>query len=395
VPDDILARRLLLPELKYVRTRYQPGGARTHLECDKVSAFEVCPKCATPSSSVYDHRVVTVKDAPLRGKHVLLHIRKRRFWCALCAKPFTEPVAGVRKGARTTERYAREVVWACENFSDLERVRRALRCSSSYLYNTLYRMLELRRRKRLYPWPRVLGIDEHCFKRARRYGGTQFVTMIVDHTGKRLFELVEGKTGAALEEALKHIGGRDNVHLVSIDLCDPFKSFVKGFFPNARIVADKFHVLRLLSPAITRRRKQLTGDRRTLELRWMLLKNGRDLQPAKRALLLQWLEGFPELRELYHAKEALHGFYRIRGLKRAERALTRMTDRWAASQLPELQTLRRTLIKWRAEILAYFDTQLTNGRVEGFNNKAKLVKRRAYGYRSFQNYRLRLLDACA
>jgi transposase len=52
-------------------------------------------------------------------------------------------------------------------------------------------------------------------------------------------------------------------------------------------------------------------------------------------------------------------------------------------------------MKWRTEILAYFATGLTNGRTEGFNNKAKLVKRRAYGYRSFANYRLRLLNACA
>lgn len=67
----------------------------------------------------------------------------------------------------------------------------------------------------------------------------------------------------------------------------------------------------------------------------------------------------------------------------------------AASPLPELQTFRRTLVRWRREILAYFGTGLTNARTEGFNNKAKLVKKRAYGYRSFQNYRLRLLNACA
>ena len=62
---------------------------------------------------------------------------------------------------------------------------------------------------------------------------------------------------------------------------------------------------------------------------------------------------------------------------------------------PSLQTFRRTLMRWRREILAYFGTGLTNGRTEGFNNKAKLVKKRAYGYRSFRNYRLRLLNACA
>ena len=67
----------------------------------------------------------------------------------------------------------------------------------------------------------------------------------------------------------------------------------------------------------------------------------------------------------------------------------------ALSSVPEIRTLRGTLMRWRTEILAYFSLGLTNGMTEGFNNNAKVVKRRAYGYRSFRNYRLRLLNACA
>jgi transposase len=67
----------------------------------------------------------------------------------------------------------------------------------------------------------------------------------------------------------------------------------------------------------------------------------------------------------------------------------------ARSALPEVQRLRTTLVRWRCEILAYFLCRLTNARTEGFNGKAKLVIRRAHGYKSFANYRLRLLNACA
>jgi transposase len=102
-----------------------------------------------------------------------------------------------------------------------------------------------------------------------------------------------------------------------------------------------------------------------------------------------------ELRAIYEAKEALHAVYRTRGYDRAHHALTAQTDRLADSVVPELQTFRRTLIRWRREILEYFRTGLTNARTEGFNNKAKVVKKRAYGYRSFANYRLRLVNACA
>ena len=68
-------------------------------------------------------------------------------------------------------------------------------------------------------------------------------------------------------------------------------------------------------------------------------------------------------------------------MPRAAAALTAITNRLATAFLPELQTFRRTLLRWRNQILAYFDTGLTNGRTEGFNSKAKLVKKRAYGYK--------------
>ena len=83
------------------------------------------------------------------------------------------------------------------------------------------------------------------------------------------------------------------------------------------------------------------------------------------------------------------------GHARARAALTRLTDTLALSSVPELKTLRTTLMRWRREALSYFLCRLTNGRVEGFNGKAKLVIRRAYGYKSFRNYRLRLLSCCA
>jgi transposase len=127
----------------------------------------------------------------------------------------------------------------------------------------------------------------------------------------------------------------------------------------------------------------------------LLLRNGHSLDFWKKLDVQRFLEQHPALREVYLAKEALHRFYRTRGIDRAKRAFDNLLGRLQASALPELATLRRTLSKWRAEVLAYFDTGLTNAMTEGFNLKAKLVKRRAFGYRSFRNYRLRLLNACA
>ncbi len=393
MPESIPIRRLLLPELHLQRASQKPGTRTLVVHAEKRSAMEVCPRCATPSTSTYDHRTVDLHDAPMRGMNIRLQVRKRRFSCRTCRRPFTEPIPGVRKGYRTTERFRRSLLWACENFSDLEAVRRTYRCSDGYVYRALYTQLELERRKNTHPWPKVVGVDEHFFRRERRF--RRFVSMIVDYRNSRLIELVDGRTSGELEAALAYIPGRENVEHVVLDLCDPFKNFARNFFPNARLVADKFHVLRLLSPAINRRRREIVGDRRSAELRSLLLRNRRKLRLSQRWALDQWLAEHPDIRELYACKEALHSFYRLRGYQRAADTLTRLTDTMAFSKLPEVLTLRSTLMRWRREILNYFCTSFTNGRVEGLNLKAKLVKRRAYGYRSFRNYRLRLLKACS
>jgi transposase len=395
MPEESLIRSFLLPELSLVRFRPIPNGRVIEVEVEKQPKEEYCPACATRSASGYDRRTVRLKDEPLRGFQIRLLVRKRRLWCKPCRKPFTEPVPGIRKGARHTERYGRAVLRACERYVDLSHVRRDFRCSAGWLYAALYRHLDLEHRKRRRDWPSVVGLDEHCFGRKKPLSPRRFVSMVVDVRGRRLFELVDGRSIAELETSLAHVEGRENVALVALDMSDAYKAFARRAFPNARLVADKFHVLRLLNPALTQRRIEVTGDRRSMAIRRLLLRNGHALDFWQRLDVQRFLDRHPSLREVYLAKEALHRFYRTRGIDRASHALHALLARLANSDLPELRTLRRTLERWRTEVLAYFDTGLTNAITEGFNLKAKLVKRRAFGYRSFRNYRLRLLNACA
>ena len=195
-------------------------------------------------------------------------------------------------------------------------------------------------------------------------------------------------------ERLLSVAHLVNLHKFS-DIPDGYRNFARDFFPNAQLVADKFHVLRLITPAIHRYIKQLALGRDALPLYRLLRRNPFKLTPELRWRLRTWLADKPALRELWAVKEAVHRLYRIRGHARAKRALTALTDTMARSSLPEVQTLRNTLMRWRREVLAYFVCRLTNARTEGFNGKAKLVIRRAYGYKSFRNYRLRLLNSCA
>lgn len=391
-PETKLARFALLPELEFVRM-YQTRPGCTEIVARKRSKGEVCTRCASFSCVVYDSRMVRVKDAPIRGIMVSLRIYKRRFYCKHCKKPFTEPIQGIFKYRRSTERFRRSLLWAFENFTDLRKVQKAHQCSTWMVYRAVYDHLRLNLKHKInYPWPKTIGIDEHFY--SRKGGYKHFATVVVDYNNKRVRELVDGKSGPDLILGLGHIPGREGVRNVVLDLADSYKGFAKGYFPNAELVADKFHVLRLLTPHINRRRKEITGDQRTNPIRKLLLRVGYKLKYYERDAVRNWLAQYPELNEIYQYKEALHRFYRIRGYGQASRILTKLTDQMALSRVTEIKTLRRTLMKWREEILNYFKTKLTNARTEGFNNVAKLVQKRSYGVKSFELYRLRYLNAC-
>lgn len=393
MPTARLARFFLLPNLRLTEIRSESRGFVYSAEKD--TEWEVCTKCPTKCFAVYDHRTVRIKDAPLRGRNVTLELRKRRFRCPNCKNIFTEPIDGIRRRSRTSERFKRSLLWACDTFADMKKVRKEYNCSNNTLYRIRFEELARLEKQRDYKyWPTSIGIDEHGWKRNKKLGCTEFVTMIVDHKRKRAVEIIQGKSTTDLKIAMDKLPGREKVRNVTLDLCDPFAAFVRDFFPNAETTADKFHVLRLLTPHINRRRKEITGDKRTLPIRKLLLRNGYKLDYFKYFLLKQWLTQYPELEQLYLFKERLHQLYRVRGYDRAAKAHQRLIDDMAKCDLPEIKTLRKTLIKWRTAILNYFKTGLTNARLEGFNNVAKTVKKRAYGIRSFRNYQLLLKNAC-
>lgn len=394
MPKSNLAQRLLLPELKFVR--WSTGEGPLVIEGRKTSNFEVCPTCARPCNRVYDRRVVTVRDEPIRGEPCCLRILKRRFRCE-CGKIFTESVLGIRKKARTTERFRAACIEGALQFESVSKAIAYFRCSSGYVYRSLYRFLARKtKEQQRTTFPAVVGLDEHSFRR-ERYKRTEFVTMVVAPCKRRrgVVEVVRGKSSGELLEGLKHFEGAEHVRTVVLDMSKAYRAFARTRFPNAMLVADKFHVIRLLGPVVLKYRKKVHAKRTDRATRKLLLADVKRLDYDLRRALGRFLERHPELLKVWMYYQRLMGFYRIRGQRRAATALTKITDDLAQENIPELKSFRRTLMQWRNEILAYFQHRITNARAEGFNNRAKVLQRKAYGFRSFENYRLRILSACA
>ena len=219
--------------------------------------------------------------------------------------------------------------------------------------------------------------------------------MIVDHKNRRVYELLEGRSRQELDLGIRKLKGCVNIRQITMDLSSGYRAIAREYFPNAAIIADRFHVQRLFTKKVNRLRKAITGDKRLHPMRTLLLRNADDLEHFEWKTILQGLRFHPELREMYEYKGAMRGFYKMRGYKRARSCSIILTDRMGNSKSSQVLELRRVLMSWREERLNYHRYNgVSNARVEGFNRKAKLCQRSAYGIKKFANYRLKLLNLC-
>ncbi|MCH2535586.1 MAG: ISL3 family transposase [Bdellovibrionales bacterium] len=361
-------------------------------ECIKTEFFGACLKCGSTKVVKAGKCSTTVREEPLREKPVWLKIHKHRVYCKDCKKTSTEPVDGIWPRRRSTQRFRKFIAKKCGTMSDISTVSAFESVSFGFVHKVYYEQaaIKLKEYQSASHWPTTLGIDEHFFRRTM--GFTEFVTLFTDLNKKRVFELALGKDNKSLLEQLLHIPGRLNVKLVVIDMSSSYKALVKKLFPNAEIIADKFHVMRLFTPHIMKAGKEIHGHRQELKTRRKLLCSRKKLDYFVRYDIDQYLKQHTDLNELYRWKERLFEIYRMKGFNRAKKAFNKMLHQMSQSKLEAVQKVFRTFKRWKNEILRYFKFGYTNAYTERMNGTGKLVQRRAFGYKNFKNYRLRFLS---
>lgn len=383
---------VLHQDLEFISSKRFRNG---HLwEVRKKRSPQPCRRCGLFSERRFGKVRVLVRERSPDDDPLWLNVHKHRYFCDACRKPFTELTPGTYFKRRATQRFRRWIRICCSKYTTLKSVAIDAHCSQGFVYQAHYEQLKIKTHElRSKSWPSKLGIDEHFF--TRRRGFPEYCTVFTDLHNRKLFEVAPTKVKKSLIEDLQHIPGREQVKIVCIDLAPGYRALVKELFPNARIVADKFHVLKLLMNEIMKERQSIQDHHKKVLGRKRLLKSRKSLDYWVRAELDQALRQYPSLDELYRAKESLHTLYRSRGFKRAYLSYRGVMERLERSDHPRLKTLQRTLKKWRDEILSYFDFPVTNAVTEAINGNAKALQRRARGYKQFKNYRMALLNACA
>ncbi len=210
-----------------------------------------------------------------------------------------------------------------------------------------------------------------------------------------------GRSEAALEKYLHSLSGKTQVRVVCMDLSSTYRALVRKQFPNARIVADRFHVIRLINHhflACWREIDPVGSKHRGLLS--LMRRHRHNLSAEQETKLAGYFERFPAMGEIYRFKQRL--CYLLLKKHRTRKQCQHLAKRFlkAVYQLQEiglaaLVQLGETLASWAAEIATMWRFTRNNGITEGFHTKMEVLQRQAYGFRNFSNYRLRVKIMCS
>ena len=241
-------------------------------------------------------------------------------------------------------------------------------------------------------------------------GHGNYCAVLVDLDQSKLIAILSGRTQEIIEQTLLEWGTEilENIEEVSIDLWTGYKTLVTKLMPNAQVVADRFHVMTQINKELDTQRKR---EKRKVEdlikkanptdklkyeeilaglknSKYPLLKNKDKLTQEQLDKLIQVKNVSPILKEMHEFKEKIRKIFNntndwYTGVFKLGMWLSRAKKYFPNSN--------NTIIRWYQEIIAYFDNRTTSGTVEGINNKLKLIKRSGYGFKNFENFRIRCL----
>jgi len=387
-------------------------GEVTTVHVESVRRPVGCPRCGSVAQ-LKDWSTVVLVDLPVYGRPTRLAWRKRRMECtdADCTtKSWTEEddrIASARQ--LLTTRAAR---WATfqvgRHARSVSEVAGELGCAWHTVNATVVAYGEALLEADIDRFGAVsaLGLDEVLMVRLGTYRTQQFSTQLVDVVRGQLLDVVPGRSSAGPMAWLAEQtpGFRDAIVYGTLDLSGPYRRVFELMTPKATLVADPFHVLRHANTKLDECRRRVQNE--TLGHRGRksdpLYRGRRLLTKAKERLgdkgreklagLLRAGDPNGDVATVWQAKEAVRELYAHADTDFALEWVTQLGRDLQDADYPiEARSLGRTLIRWRSQIAAWHEAHVTNGPTEAVNNLIKRVKRAAFGFTSFRNYRIRSL----
>ena len=372
-----------------------PGQAVLTLE--PLQGSSKCSGCLKPLAQVHEYVQRTVRDMPLVDRQLRLKVKLHRLVCPDCGKCL-QHVPWLDKYSRLTKRLVEHLQHLCQHMS-IKHVAKTLG-----LHWQTVRELDARRLQQqidsLPPaQPERLVMDEFAMFKGHRYA-----SVILDADTRRVLYIAPGRSRKSLRPFFEALGkqGCQRIQAVAMDMNTAFDAEVKHWCPKAKVVYDLFHVVAKYGREVVARVRvdaanALRGDKRQRKMvksvHWLLLKNEAHLRPEQKQHLQQVLQANQPLMTVYVLKDELKQLWNCSDPWQFRRSWRQWHEHCQQSGIACLQRFAKKLSKYWRGILSRVHWPMHTGLLEGINNRIKLIKRMAYGYRNTEYFFLKIKAA--
>jgi transposase len=389
---------LNIPKIRVVSVEYDEKKIECQIE--STQGYSICHKCGQKADIFHEReRELELRHLPICGRQVILRLRPKRYRCSHCDGGVTTTERPDWYDAKSgcTKAYAEFLLLELVG-STIQDVARKHSISYDLVRGALARYVRSEVDWDQIKTLRVLGIDEISLLKGHR----DFVTIVStqDKNGNPvLLAVLKGREKKTVVEFLKTIPKRlrEGIEEVCSDLYEGFINAVEEVLPNAKVVADRFHVAKLYRAAVDELRKvEMRELKQVLKkeeyaglkgVLWALRKKSEDLEPEEREMLDLLFECSPLLRKAYRLREKLTRIFdnEKHTVESGRRAIRRWMAEVRQSGLDCFDKFLATLEERMDLITNYFISRSSSGWVEGLNNKIKVLKRRSYGIKNLAN----------
>ena len=360
-----------------------------HIFCKLKRVLHKCPCCGNTTDKIHDYREQVIKDIPAFGKHLFIHLKKRRYCCS-CGKRFAEKNDFLPRYHRMTNRLSAYIIDKLRSEVSFSSIAREVNLSVSTVIR-VFDMVSYSPKK----LPAALSIDE--FK--GNTGGEKYQCILTDPVNKIVLDILPKRK----ENYLTHYfncfdkSERNKVNFFVSDMWKPYSNISSVWFKNATQIVDKYHWIRQVIWAFESVRKEeqkkfsKTHRRYFKKSRQLLLKRFNYLSDEQKQQVNIMLYASPILSNAHFYKEDFLNILDCKDRISAQKAMSHWINSASNCGIPQIQKCAKTMVNWLTGILNSFASNITNGFTEGCNNKIKVLKRNAYGFTNFKRFRNRIL----
>jgi transposase len=354
-----------------------------HVTFPKGSRFS-CPVCGA-ECPVHDIQEKTWRHMDFFQHEAYLHARVPRVKCPEHGV-HQIPVPWAREGSHFTLLFEALIMTLIREMPVLTAAR-LVRETDKRLWRVIDHYVETARARMDMAAVHAVGVDETSSRR-----GHDYITLFVDLEARQLLFATPGKDATTFErfttDLEAHGGSAQAVTDVSMDLSPAFQKGAKEHLPNAQVTFDRFHLMKLVNEAVDAVRKNEALTQPDLKkTRWVWLKNDRNLK-EKQKDKLQALFQNQNLKtaQAYQFRLTFQDIFTIKNRHQGAALLKAWLENAKSSGLPPIIKVAYTIMNHWDGVLRWFESQINNGILEGFNSLIQSAKAKARGYRTHKNF---------